>query len=71
MILLFLLLLMFLFWVGLKITGAVLLALFWLFVKLPVAIILWTIGVICCCTLILIPLGLVLVRAGSGVVIPG
>ena len=47
----------FLFWLGFHITGALLSATIWLFVKLPLAIILGCLGLACCFTILLIPLG--------------
>ena len=47
-----------LFWVGFKMTGAMLAALVWVAVKLPVTLVLFTLGVACCATLLLIPVGL-------------
>ena len=56
------------FGIGFGITGAVLLALMWL-IKLPIAIVLWVLAAACCCTVILIPAGLALFRAGRCVLI--
>lgn len=47
-----------------SITGALLGALLWM-VKLPVALAIWIVGGICCCTIILIPVGLLLFKTGS------
>ena len=44
-------------WVGYHITGALLSATIWLFIKLPLAIILACLGLVCCVTILLIPLG--------------
>lgn len=46
-----------LFWLGFHITGALLSAAIWLFVKLPLAIIIACLGLVCCVTLLLIPIG--------------
>lgn len=46
-----------LFWIGFKITGVVFKASIWLFILLPVALVLWSLGLLLCCTLILIPIG--------------
>ena len=46
-----------LFWLGFQITGALLSAAIWLFIKLPVALILGCLGLVCCITILLIPLG--------------
>lgn len=57
-ILIVLAVLTFLFWLGFSITGAMLSACFWLIVKLPIAVVLFSIGLTCCITILLIPLGL-------------
>ena len=44
-------------WVGFRVTGALLSAAFWLFFKLPLASIVFCFGLLLCCTLILIPIG--------------
>lgn len=51
------------------ITGALFKALIWLFVLVPVALFLWGIGLACCCTLILIPIGLKLFATGCRVLV--
>lgn len=71
MVLLFLLCAGALFWLGLRITGAVLLALLWLCVKLPLTLVLWSIGLGCCCTLLLIPVGVLLFRTGARLLFHG
>lgn len=58
-------------WVGFKITGALLKAGIWLFLLVPLAFGIWGIALICCCTLILIPIGIKLFAAGMRVIIPG
>lgn len=50
-------LLTFLFWLIFHVTGALLSAAIWLFVKLPLAIILACLGLVCCVTILLIPIG--------------
>lgn len=45
------------FWLCFKFAGAVFSVLFWLFIKLPVAFGLAILGVVCCVTIILIPIG--------------
>ena len=45
-----------LFWLGFHIAGALLSAM-WLFIKLPFALILGCLGLVCCITILLIPLG--------------
>lgn len=47
-----------LFWLGYHVTGALLSAAIWLFIKLPLAIIVFCLGIVCCVTLLLIPIGL-------------
>lgn len=51
------------------ITGALLKAIIWLCVLVPVTLVLWGIGLVCCCTLILIPVGLKLFSAGCRVLL--
>ncbi len=46
-----------LFWLGFHVTGALLSATIWLFIKLPFALVLGSLGLICCATILLIPLG--------------
>jgi len=52
------------FGIGFSITGALVLALLFV-IKLPVTLILWVLGAVCCCTILLIPLGLILFKTGS------
>lgn len=66
-----LLLLCVLFWIGFKITGVILGAIFWLTVELPVSLLLWSLGLVCCCTILLIPLGLKFFAWGAHVMVPG
>lgn len=47
-----------LFWIAFHITGMLLAAVIWLFIKLPVAIILGSLGLVLCVTILLIPLGM-------------
>ena len=54
------------FWVGFKVTGAMLSALIWLVIKLPIAIVVFCLGIACCATLLLIPVGLKLFGAAGG-----
>lgn len=51
------------------ITGALLKAVVWLFVLVPITLVLWGIGLACCCTLILIPVGIKLFTAGCRVLL--
>lgn len=46
-----------LFWIGYHVTGALLSAAIWFFIKLPFALILGCLGLVCCITILLIPLG--------------
>lgn len=57
-----------LFFVGYKVTGALFKALIWLCILLPIALFLWGIAILCCCTLILIPIGMKLFSIGSRVI---
>lgn len=61
----------FMLWVGFKLTGALLSACFWLFIKVPLAFVAWGIGLICCCTIILIPVGLWFFKTGVKLLVPG
>lgn len=61
------LILMLLFWLGFKITGAFLKAFIWLFILLPIALVVWSFGIALCCTLILIPVGVILFKFGGKV----
>ena len=54
-----------LFWLGFTITGAFLKAFVWLLLILPITLIIWNLGLVCCCTIILIPLGVWLFKAGG------
>lgn len=60
-----------LFWLGFKMTGALLKACIWLFILVPLAIGIWGIALLCCCTLILLPIGIRLFVAGVRVIVPG
>ena len=62
--------LMALFGLAFRITGALLKACLWLFVLLPIAFILWGIALVCCCTLLLIPVGVWLFKAGASLLMP-
>lgn len=61
----------FLLWIGFKITGAVLKACVWLIIEVPIALVIWGVALVCCCTLILIPIGIKLFGAGLRILIPG
>ena len=64
-----LLLLTILFGIAYKITGAILKACVWLLILLPIGLIL--LGVIFCCTIILIPVGIGIIKAGIRMILPG
>lgn len=57
----------FLFWVGFKVTGALLTAFIWLAIKLPIAIVIFCLGLACCATLLLIPVGIKLFKVAGNV----
>lgn len=57
-------------WVGYKITGALLKACIWLFIRVPVALLVWGVALVCCCTILLIPVGLKLFGIGGRILIP-
>ena len=63
-------LLTFLLGLAFKLTGAVLKAVLWVFIFLPISLVLWALAVVCCCTLILIPVGVFLFKAGLKLLIP-
>lgn len=65
-----LLLLSLLFGLAWKLTGALLKACLWLFSLLPVGLVLWGIGIVCCCTILLIPLGIGIFKFGTQVMFP-
>lgn len=65
-----LVILTFIFGVAFKLTGALLKACLWIFVFLPVGLILVCFGILCCCTIILIPVGIGVFRTGIHVIIP-
>lgn len=58
-------------WLGFKLTGALLSACIWLFVEVPLSFAVWGIGLACCCTIILIPVGLWLFKTGFKLLVPG
>ena len=57
-------------WAGYKITGALFLACIWLFIKVPCAIILLGIGILCCLTILFIPVGVRCFKIGLKLFIP-
>ena len=66
-----LLLLTILFGIAYKITGAILKACVWLLILLPIGLILSGVGVIFCCTIIFIPVGIGIIKAGIRMILPG
>ena len=58
-----------LFGLAFKITGALLKACIWMIIFLPVGLVLLCLGLVCCCTLILIPVGIGLFKAGARTII--
>lgn len=66
-----LLFLTFMLWLGFKMTGALLSALFWLCIGWPIALITFVFGLLCCCTIILIPVGIGCFKAGFKFLVPG
>ena len=61
---------MFLLWIGFKLTGAIISACLWLIIGLPVSIVMLVLGGLLCCTIILIPLGLICMKAGMFFLVP-
>ena len=49
-----------------SLTGAIFAALLWI-IKLPIALVIWIIGALCYCTIILIPAGMSLFHAGCAI----
>ena len=66
-----LLLLTILFGIAYKITGAILKACVWQLILLPIGLILSGVGEIFCCTIILIPVGIGIIKAGIRMILPG
>ena len=64
-------LLSFMLWLGFKLTGAIFSACFWLFIEVPLAVAAGGIGLICCCTIILVPVGIWFFKTGFKLLIPG
>jgi len=54
-------------WLAFKCTGLCLSILLWLFIKLPIAMFLWSLGLVFCCTLLLIPIGTAMFRMGGNI----
>ena len=66
-----LLVLTILFGIAYKITGAILKACVWMLILLPIGLILMGVGAIFCCTIILIPVGIGIIKTGARVILPG
>ncbi len=60
----------FLLWIGFKLTGAILTACLWLMIGLPISLVMLVLGGILCCTVILIPVGLICMKAGMFFLVP-
>ncbi len=60
----------FMLWIGFKLTGALITACLWLLIGLPVSIVMLVLGGLLCCTIILIPLGLICMKAGMFFLVP-
>ena len=56
---------------GFKLTGALLSACIWLCISVPLGVGAVVIGLLLCCTIILIPLGLWFLKIGLKLIIPG
>ena len=60
----------FMLYMGFKLTGALLSAIIWIAVLVPVSIVLFALGLACCVSIILIPVGIKLFGAALSVLIP-
>ena len=60
----------FLLWIGFKLTGALITACLWLLIGLPVSLVMFVLGEILCCTIILISVVLLCMRAGMFFLVP-
>lgn len=58
-------------YIGIRLTGFFLRAVLWMTVEIPLSIISFVLGLICCCTLILIPVGIWFFRISFRLLIPG
>ena len=56
--------------VGFRITGALLAGFAWAFIRLPLALMFGTLGVACCATILLIPIGLIFFKFAGFLVNP-
>jgi len=59
------------FYIGFKITGAILSAIFWVCFKIPFGLVIMALGLCFCVTIILFPIGKKLFVYGFKLVIPG
>lgn len=64
-------LVMFLLSIGFRLTGALIGAIFWLAIQIPLAIVAMALGLAFCCTILLLPLGILCFKAGFKLLIPG
>ena len=64
-------LLVFLVGIGFKLTGALLAAVFWTLIEIPLGMVTMVLGVVLCCTIILIPIGLLCMKTGFRLMVPG
>lgn len=51
-------------WLGYNLVGSLLRLCIWIFLVIPSVAFLWLLALICCCTIILIPVGVLLFRWG-------
>lgn len=58
-------------WLAFKIAGALLAGMFWLFIKVPVGVVMMAAGLLLCVTVIGIPAGRRLFKAGAKLFVPG
>ncbi len=64
-------LVMFLLSIGFRLTGALIGAIFWLAIQIPLAIVAMALGLAFCCTILLLPIGILCFKAGFKLLIPG
>ena len=58
-------------WLGFHLTGALLSACIWMFIEVPLAFLAWGIGLLLCCTIILLPIGFWFFKIGLKLLLPG
>ncbi len=56
---------------GFCFSGALFAFIFWLCIKLPLSLFFFIVGTLLCCTIILIPLGIMCFKIGGGMLVPG